>query len=865
MKNDDGPARASEGGVGPGDEVVPVAPDAAGGDRALRGLDRIANVALDAGSVSELLMRLLQVLVQTLPAIDTAAILLREGECLRLRAAVGLEGEVDAGFTLAIGEGFAGAIAAEGRPKLIEDGGPDPRIKSPVQRKKGVRVLYGVPLVDGSEVIGVAHIGSLSAQRFSDEDKGVLSALASRASTAIARHVLRERIAARARQQEAVAALSMFALETVNVTLIFQRAVEAVAATLGVKFAQILELLPTGRSFVLRAGVGWAQGLVGRAVIPATPDTHAGATLSAGGAVLIEDLGADARFAGSPLFAEHDIASGISVLIPAAGEHARPFGVLAAHARAPRAFSADDEAFLRAVANVVATAIARRSAETELRAAESRLAIYPEQVRLLSVLADAVPLLVSYVDRDLRYRFNNKAYERWFGRSRDDITGKHVRDVVGETAYEQLAPYLEGALAGKTMHYEQEVVYTSGRRWVEGTYLPDLGPGGEVLGFVAIVTDSTEKKRAQRREQQARAAAEEALASVNALLSSSLVGIGFIDTDLRYVRVNAALAAMNGVPVEAHIGHTVREVLGRHVESIDVVEALLRQVLDRGEPLPNAELTTPVAGYDAPRSFLASYFPVRTQEGQVLGIGAAVMDVTERKRMEQELRDAAKAREELLAVVSHDLKNPLGAIHLAAAYLLRKPLSDPAQRKQAEVIHRAADRMDHLIRDLLDVAGIRAGRLAIDRMSEDVDALIDEAVDTYQAAATERGVSLLRAASVAAERVWCDRERILQVFGNLLGNAIKFCRRGDTVTIGSEVVGREVRYEVADTGPGIPEEDRSHIFEPYWSATSHGKKGTGLGLYISKAIVEAHGGRLWAESDRERGAQFYFTLPLAAS
>ncbi len=221
----------------------------------------------------------------------------------------------------------------------------------------------------------------------------------------------------------------------------------------------------------------------------------------------------------------------------------------------------------------------------------------------------------------------------------------------------------------------------------------------------------------------------------------------------------------------------------------------------------------------------------------------------------------ARMREDLLAIVSHDLKSPLGAINLAATALLAK--ADPGPRRQLEAIHRAALRMDRLIGDLLDMASIQAGRLAIERKPEDAGALVREAFEVHEPMAKEKGLTLVRADALEGARVHADRHRILQVFGNLIGNAIKFCNPGDTITVHGERRGEELELAVTDTGPEISEAELPHLFEPYWSAKRYAKQGTGLGLYISKGIVEAHGGRIWIE--REPGARktFYFTVPLA--
>ena len=129
--------------------------------------------------------------------------------------------------------------------------------------------------------------------------------------------------------------------------------------------------------------------------------------------------------------------------------------------------------------------------------------------------------------------------------------------------------------------------------------------------------------------------------------------------------------------------------------------------------------------------------------------------------------------------------------------------------------------------------------------------------------AIEQGIRFATELDIAGLQVEWDRERILQVFSNLLGNAFKFCGQGDQITVRARRDGREIRFEVADTGPGIPVEERQRIFEPYWSTVRQGSKGTGLGLFITRGLLEAHGGRIWVESEPGRGTTFFFALPIA--
>ncbi|UJR87041.1 sensor histidine kinase [Sandaracinus amylolyticus] len=224
-------------------------------------------------------------------------------------------------------------------------------------------------------------------------------------------------------------------------------------------------------------------------------------------------------------------------------------------------------------------------------------------------------------------------------------------------------------------------------------------------------------------------------------------------------------------------------------------------------------------------------------------------------------RRAVVAREDVLAIVSHDLRNPLSAIRTSASLLVRTADQHAAGRL-IETIQRASGRMERLIRDLLDLAAIQAGRLTIVEKPEDPREIIAEALELQEPLAREKELRLVADVALAPVAVRCDRERVLQVFSNLLGNAIKFCRRGETITVRAAVRDRELEITVADTGPGIAPAELPHVFDPYWSARRHARRGTGLGLYITKGIVDAHGGTIRADSTIGVGSSFTFTLPL---
>jgi signal transduction histidine kinase len=184
--------------------------------------------------------------------------------------------------------------------------------------------------------------------------------------------------------------------------------------------------------------------------------------------------------------------------------------------------------------------------------------------------------------------------------------------------------------------------------------------------------------------------------------------------------------------------------------------------------------------------------------------------------------------------------------------------------KRLELIERSADRMQHMIDDLLEMATIQAGGLTLNRIPEEAERIVAGIVDAYETTAAALGLTLVPQFDLEGVQLLCDRNRIERVFGNLIGNALKYCRRGDMIFLRGRVIDDRVLFSVADTGPGIAAEDREHLFEPYWTARRHGgKPGTGLGLYISKGIIEAHGGELWVESQPGVGTEFFFRLPLA--
>jgi signal transduction histidine kinase len=230
--------------------------------------------------------------------------------------------------------------------------------------------------------------------------------------------------------------------------------------------------------------------------------------------------------------------------------------------------------------------------------------------------------------------------------------------------------------------------------------------------------------------------------------------------------------------------------------------------------------------------------------------------------------DAALAyRDDFLGMVSHDLKSLLAGIVLSADLLAVHASESPEGRAIATGTKRIllfATRMKRLVGDLTDVTSLEAGELAVTTSPNDGRELVEETLAAFRLLAAEKGISLESQVGDVPLLLMCDRGRILQVLANLVGNALKFTTAGGTVSAGATRIGDDVCFAVTDNGPGIPENFLESVFERFWQAGKDDRRGLGLGLYIAKSLVEAHGGRIWVESRLGEGSTFFLRLPVVS-
>ncbi|MFO0092737.1 MAG: ATP-binding protein [Gemmatimonadaceae bacterium] len=250
---------------------------------------------------------------------------------------------------------------------------------------------------------------------------------------------------------------------------------------------------------------------------------------------------------------------------------------------------------------------------------------------------------------------------------------------------------------------------------------------------------------------------------------------------------------------------------------------------------------------------------------QFAGLAALAL---ENARLYEEARRAVRERDDMLAIVSHDLRNPVNAIvMLTGAVLDRASMTDGEEgtlmaRDEVESVRAAARQADGLIQDLQDVSRISAGRLRVERRRVAALDLVEEAANLFEPVMVDAALRFVRDFDPALPTVLADMHRLQQVLSNLLGNAVRFTPHGGAVTLSAHVVDDMLRIAVRDTGPGVTPEDVPRLFERYWQAPRLLRAGSGLGLYIAKGIVEAHGGEIGVASAMGAGSEFWFTLPL---
>jgi PAS domain S-box-containing protein len=509
-----------------------------------------------------------------------------------------------------------------------------------------------------------------------------------------------------------------------------------------------------------------------------------------------------------------------------------------------------------------------------------------------SELYDFAPVAILTVDCDGRIQEVNLTAAAFFSTDRETLVGRPLSALVAPEDRPLLRSHLKRCMADRVRATSELRIELEGLGLVPHQLVSTaLLEGGDVVGCKCALTDVSVVKRSEERLR--------VLARASAQFSSSLEVLRNLSLVVRMLVPEFADLAFADVLNDG--GRVTRvEVACRDLAQREVVEALRRPVIpwvDPGEPLivtasaraafalavaegpertavveackPHAMMVVPVVAHER-RLGLLNFVVSDPRRGYssadlafATDLAARVAMALDNSRLFTEAQAAIQARQDVLSIVSHDLKNPLAGIRLNADLMLKAapPSERRKGRQQLERIKMATGQMSRLIDDLLDVGSIDSGRLSIDRRDQCLETLIHSAVELLGPLAQEQGMTLNVPAFSAPLWVACDRSRVLQVFSNLIGNALKFCARGATITVTAVEAQGKVRVTVCDDGPGIAPAVLRNLFQRFWQAPETAAKGHGLGLYISKGIIELLGGEIWVESKPGAGTTVQFTLP----
>jgi two-component system, chemotaxis family, CheB/CheR fusion protein len=489
---------------------------------------------------------------------------------------------------------------------------------------------------------------------------------------------------------------------------------------------------------------------------------------------------------------------------------------------------------------------------TRRKDAEQQLA---RLARDLQLVTDSVPALIAYVDSDVRYRFNNKAYGEWFGFEPDALNGQHLRDVLGEAAYERVRAHVEAALGGQRVAFEAEVPYrVGGTRHVHAEYVPDARPDGSVAGYYALITDVSDRRRADD-------ALRKSEAHFRGLADAmpQLVWTARPDGTVQYY--NSRAREYGGLAQMASGAWQWEPIV--HEDDMAATRTAWQHAVQAGV-LYQCEHRIRMAD-GSYRWHLSRALPMRNEAGTIVEWFGTATDVHELREAQQVLHENDRRKDEFLAMLAHELRNPLAPILNAVHVLKRSMPPDPQLGRMRDVIERQAEHLTRLVDDLLDVARITQGKIELRRERIDLTTLVGRAVETSRPLIEARRHQLHVALPDEAVGLEGDATRLVQVVSNLLHNAAKYTEDGGRIWLTAERTGSAVRLRVRDDGIGIPAADLPTVFDLFAQAhrsldRSHG--GLGVGLTLVKRLVEMHGGRVEARSaGTGHGSEFIVELP----
>lgn len=498
--------------------------------------------------------------------------------------------------------------------------------------------------------------------------------------------------------------------------------------------------------------------------------------------------------------------------------------------------------------------VAERTANLEKARREA------EEARdILRVTMDNVPALMSYIDANGHYRRVNKNYEPWFGRAEAELVGRPAAEILGEPTWQTIRPAVERVLSGEPVSYEFQLPRPDGTlRWLSGTYSPDIDRAGVVRGFVAHVLDITERKRAEL-------ALRESEARFRATADSAPVLIWMSGTNKLCTWVNQQWLAFTGQTMEQTTGHGWETSL--HPEDVQRCLDIYEQSFEKCERFQMEYRLRRADGEY--RWVVDEGVPRYGPDGEFLGYIGSCVDITLRKRAEEALREADQRKDQFLAMLAHELRNPLTPIRNAAQLLALPGLDEGRVKWAAEIIASQVRHLVRLVDDLLDISRITRGRVELRQEIVDVAYIVAKAVETTRPLIESKNHCLKISLPDSNALLNGDPVRLVQVLVNLLDNAAKYTPPGGNIELNVRLAGGEIELSVRDDGLGIPPDLLAHVFDLFEQGErtlDRSQGGLGIGLSLVERLVSLHGGRVVAQSPgRGAGSLFTVWLPAATS
>jgi PAS domain S-box-containing protein len=531
----------------------------------------------------------------------------------------------------------------------------------------------------------------------------------------------------------------------------------------------------------------------------------------------------------------------------------------------------------------------------------------PERIThdILAEIVEIASDAVICMDAFQRITFFNKGAEAIFGYTPEEIIGERIETLIPERYRanhpRQVAEFGRSKVKARRMGERREIagLRKSGEEFPAEAAISQVHHGDEVI-YAVVLRDVTIRKRFEQRERFLAEAGEKLAASFGstetltqvACLATPALPTGAFSrivfptasppvrwrTSIRRSRKFLDDVSLAGARLPPK-GHPLIEILERRAP-------LLLQSNATSRLLETSSLPAYLKAIKAMNPESALFLPLVAREQLIgaltlfRGAGRGGFDgddllfaedlarlaalALDNARLHDTLRASLRARDEIVGVVSHDLRNPVAAVKMLSRALLRGDGgADEDPRQSMELIAQAAEQMDTLIRDLLDVNRLDAGKLAIEPVAVDPSALLTESLQTLRPLVDEKDIHLDIQIESGLPKVMADRERIQQTLSNLVGNAIKFSQGGSKIVVVARKNSDGVVFSVLDGGKGIAPDQLPRVFDRYWQSSRTDRQGAGLGLAIAKGIIETHGGKIWIESKPWAGTTASFSLPVA--